>query len=86
MYKKYYIFFKVHNLVRFSIAVLPSLSAMMLYFGLITTSNLHPKTANNTQDSISIQVAGSGSSGSNLFIDLQTNQIYATYIKTQNIM
>ncbi len=66
-------------------AVLPSLSVMILCFGPSSTSHSHPKTTNKTQDSISIQFAGSRSHGFNLFVDPQTNQMYVTYIKTQNI-
>ena len=84
MYKKYYIFFKEYSLVRLSIAVLPPLSVMILCFGQGQTSNSHPKTTNKTQDSVSIQVADSGSQGADLFVDPQTDQIYVTNIKTQN--
>jgi hypothetical protein len=85
MYKKYYIFFKEYSFVRLSIAVLPSLSVVILCFGLSQTSNSHPKTTNKTQHLVSIQVAGSGSQGGDLFVDPQTNQMYVAYIKTQNI-
>ena len=85
MYKKYYIFFKEYSLVRLSIAVLPPLSVMILCFGQSQTSNSHPKTTNKTQDSVSIQVAESGRIGADLFVNPQTDQIYITYIKTQNI-
>jgi len=86
MYKKYYIFFKEYIFVRLSIAVLPSLSVMILYFGLSQTSNSHAQTTNKTQESVSTQVAASGSQGADLFVDPQTNQIYSTNIKTQNGM
>ncbi len=84
MYKKYYIFFKEYSLVRLSIAVLPPLSVMILCFGQSQTSNSYPKTISKTQDSVSIQIAGSGSQRAGLFVDPQTDQIYVTNIKTQN--
>ena len=65
--------------------VLPPLSVMILCFGQSQTSNSHPKTTNKTQDSVSIQVADSGSQGADLFVNPQTDQIYITNIKTQNI-
>ena len=57
---------------------------MILCFGPRYISNSQAQLTNKTQDSISIQVAGNGSHGADLFVDPDTNQIYATYIKTQN--
>lgn len=86
MYKKYYIFFKEYNFVRLSIAVLQSLSVVILCIGLSQTSNSQAQLTNKIQQSVSIHVTDSGSQGADLFVDPQTNQIYSTNKKTQNGM
>jgi len=86
MYKKYYIFFKEYNFVRPSIAVLQSLSVMILCIGLGQFSNSQSQLTNKIQQSVSIPVTDSGSQGADLFVDPHTNQIYSTNIKTQNGM
>ena len=86
MYKKYYIFFKKYNFVRLSIAVLLSISVMILCTGLSQTSNSQAQLTNKIQQSVSIHVTDSGSQGADLFVDPQTNQIQSTNMKTQNGM
>jgi hypothetical protein len=39
---------------------------------------------NNTSNLTSIKIAGNGSHGADLFVDPNSNEIYVTYIKTQN--
>ena len=86
MYKKYYIFFKKYNFVRLSIAVLLSISVMILCTGLSQTSNSQAQLTNKIQQSVSIHVTDSGAQGADLYVDPQTNQIQSTNMKTQNGM
>ncbi|MDF0681434.1 MAG: hypothetical protein P0116_10775 [Candidatus Nitrosocosmicus sp.] len=72
--------------MRLSIAVLPSLSVMVLCIGLSQTTNSHVQLTNKIQESISIPVIDSGSQGADSFVDPHTNQIYSTNMKTQNGM
>jgi hypothetical protein len=87
MYKKYYIHSQKINIVRFSIfvaTILPLSFVMMLFLGTSHLSNSVAQQTNNTANSVSLLVAGNGSHGADLFVDPKTNQIYITYIKTQN--
>lgn len=63
------------------------LSVFVLIFlvGVISSTSVsYSQTTNETPDLSSIKIAGNGSHGADLFVDPSTNEIYVTYIQTQN--
>lgn len=92
MYKKSYIFSLDTNEMKFSMSTAVLLSTYFILILFIGGSQMYQTFAQQQQQQtndttniyVSLIVDGDGSHGADLFVDPNTNQIYVTYIKTEN--